>query len=155
MRPASVVSPGSTSAADHLRMSEGRPNSSRRGYDAAWRRRRAAQLERQPWCELDAERAVRAAFPDANQEYVPTLVAALLEVSARATGPLPPRAFASAGVLVRLADTVDHRKPRRTFQPPELQGSDAPGGSEHPDNLRSLCHSCHSRRGEDKARRAT
>jgi len=131
-------------------MSEGRPSSARRGYDADWRKRRDEQLERQPWCELDAERAVRATFP----EY-PTAEATanLLAYAFKWMEPSATSFIAGGGHVVRRAGTVDHRKPRRTF-PPELQGSDAPGGSEHPDNLRSLCHSCHSRRADDKARRA-
>jgi len=49
---------------------------------------------------------------------------------------------ATVAVIERATD-VDHRKPRRTF-PPHLQGSEEIGGSDHPDNLQSLGHACHS-----------
>lgn len=129
-------------------MRESRPNSAARGYGAEWRRRRAAHLERVrvrqtdegwpggPWCECEECREVRfARF-----------------LALRRHGQIPFDGVLSSDGQMTAADTVDHIRARRLF-PLELQGSEDPGGSDHPSNLRALSHSHHSRRTEDKQRR--
>lgn len=44
---------------DHARRREERPASSARGYGATWRRVRAAQLVREPWCRSCASEGRR------------------------------------------------------------------------------------------------
>lgn len=121
-------------------MPEPRPNSAGRGYGSVWRKRALAHLERVkreqeaegwpggPWCQCEYCTASKIILGSlANGRRLGTI--------------LPPR-----------ADTVDHWRKRRLF-PLHLQGSDAPGGSDHPSNLRAMAHAHHSRRADDKARR--
>jgi hypothetical protein len=119
---------------------EGRPNAAARGYGSLWRKRAAAHLERVrqrqeaegwpggPWCECEVCENALLQAATAYEKGWPSWASPLQ------------------------ADTVDHRRPRRLF-PLELQGSDAPGGSDHPDNLRAMAHGHHSRRRDDKVRR--
>jgi hypothetical protein len=104
---------------------EGRPNASQRGYGRAWRKRREAHLERT---------RVRQ------------------ESEGRPGGPWCECEACLGSGSPEKANTVDHRTKRRTF-PIHLQGSDGPGGSDHPSNLRAMAAGHHSRRKDDKARR--
>jgi len=135
---------------------EGRPNAAARGYGSLWRKRAAAHLERVrqrqeaegwpggPWCECEVCKCVRVR--GAELAHVVAAMEKLRPIPAGVHAALTPEA------LLRRADTADHRRPRRLF-PLELQGSDAPGGSDHPDNLRAMAHGHHSRRRDDKVRR--
>lgn len=136
---------------------EGRPNANARGYGSAWRKRAAAHLERVrleqeaagwpggPWCQCHGCRRALLVSRDADE------LARVLTENLLVAVPPGARIHFVVGEPLK-ADTVDHRRPRRLF-PLELQGSDAPGGSDHPDNLRAMAHRHHSRRRDDKVRR--
>jgi hypothetical protein len=150
---------------DHERMFEGgavsseaRPSSAGRGYGAVWRRRRLEHLDRVaarqaeegwpggPWCECEVCQAVLGF-------KLPGGCAVLLRPEAANYAVVAPGGSHPCFILHR-ADTVDHCRPRRLFSL-ALQGSDAPGGSDDPSNLRAMSHAHHARRADDKARRRT
>jgi hypothetical protein len=138
-------------------LKESRPNSAARGYGHIWRMRQAEHLERVrkqqeaegrpdgPWCQC--EECSPPLLKVAGGKELPSLGGSCL-VLPRVEVTIISYVSANA----EKADTVDHIRKRRTF-PLELQGSDQPGGSDHPSNLRAMSHSHHSRRSDDKAAR--